>query len=722
MKHRLYLCLALSALFLWSACSSESLYDNWTDAEAITFDASVWSVQTKGTPLRGSQLENMGVFGYRTGEGASNSWRNKRATAQPNLFKNLKITHQNGKWAAQQKVYWPKKLKENVSFFAYSPFIDGSNRNGLSLDFSRGGIPVFTYTVPSSCQDQPDLLVAPLKQDLTVEKNGGREIAFEMRHALTSIGFKGRDLQGRIARILVEKVATSGQLKLDDAGTPTWTLSNDRRHFEAVVSSDANRTELNTSDGYLMMIPQTLTPGAKLQAVLKNGAIISWNLSGQWLAGQCIYYDLDVAEQYSLTGFPFVGAFWKANQTGERIIRMPFRCSQGTFLKGTWKVWVDNWGGFNRGDIVLSADKTTDSGVTFQAGERPADMNDLNNDRRYSVSSAATEASGKITAADGVYFRIGLKSTCPGKVRYARLRVEYGIGDQKQQTYIYLRQGEDADYLMPYSYWAPDAKPITVYNLKAPYYYNGTHYLDKRGASFTAYPSQVGAYFQWNNDRVPRYAYSVSYSGGWSLDTSERPWSQLEKEHAVCPKGYRRPYDGYIDRNVLEYPFKLEEFVDVDDRLRDIRQISELKASLVQDWSNPTSNSLFGYYADGFFDRRQVSNNVVAATTDDIACCGRLYINNETLASLFLPASGYREGQRGQLNDMSRTARYWTGGALFSITGRDRMKRALCLDINTNHYHIPYRSAGANIRCVKDERSHDQRNSSKHYDDDDDDD
>ncbi|NCC10790.1 MAG: hypothetical protein EOM31_09880 [Bacteroidia bacterium] len=187
-------------------------------------------------------------------------------------------------------------------------------------------------------------------------------------------------------------------------------------------------------------------------------------------------------------------------------------CSKGTFLKGTWKAWVENVGSFPAGDIVLSADKTADRGVTFQAGESPADMNNRTNDQNYRVSGTATTVSGVITEQDGIYFRIGLRSTCnQNQVRYARIAVEYGVGEQKVKAFIYLRQGQEADYVMPYQKRVTDAKKMTVYNLKSPTaYYYGYKNLAVNGAGFTDYPSQVGAYFQWANDKYMRYAFSNS--------------------------------------------------------------------------------------------------------------------------------------------------------------------------------------------------------------------
>jgi hypothetical protein len=91
--------------------------------------------------------------------------------------------------------------------------------------------------------------------------------------------------------------------------------------------------------------------------------------------------------------------------------------------------------------------------------------------------------------------------------------------------------------------------------------------------------------------------------------------------------------------------------------------------------NNTRGNSIFGYYADGWFDRRviedsprdfyvavsptSVPESTVNPTSADMAFHGNLYFNRSTGASLFMPAAGYYNnigyplylGQRGM---------YWT--------------------------------------------------------------
>ncbi len=85
--------------------------------------------------------------------------------------------------------------------------------------------------------------------------------------------------------------------------------------------------------------------------------------------------------------------------------------------------------------------------------------------------------------------------------------------------------------------------------------------------------------------------------------------------------------------------------------------------------ANSVGNSIWGYYADGFFDRRAIGNpegitatpnSAVSATTGAVAYAGRLFFNPTTNASLFMPASSYRYFNSGQIFGAGGYGYYWT--------------------------------------------------------------
>jgi hypothetical protein len=154
---------------------------------------------------------------------------------------------------------------------------------------------------------------------------------------------------------------------------------------------------------------------------------------------------------------------------------------------------------------------------------------------------------------------------------------------------------------------------------------------------------------------------------GWSSNTAiPNLWNTISDMNEVSPPGFRRPTDGSISAN--------EEWTKVTSLNSEFRQ------SLFQ-WhgtgSNSTAlqstdNSVWGYYADGFFDRRPLENSVnnigntsVFYGNRDVAYIGRLFfnalVNSERYnASLFFPAGGHRYYTTGDLTKSGYEGFYWS--------------------------------------------------------------
>lgn len=222
-----------------------------------------------------------------------------------------------------------------------------------------------------------------------------------------------------------------------------------------------------------------------------------------------------------------------------------------------------------------------------------------------------------------------------------------------------------------------------------------------RGAVFTRYPSQAGALFQWANENEPRRAYHPLHPTGaissWQDNYSTGFWDTLQGEHETAPPGFRRPSDGVIDKNVPPmgyYPGNL-----VDSELRQSLYLNPPVAN-----SSDISNMRWGYYADGFFDRRQIVDapgnqgnprSAVSVSNEEVAYAGALFINPVTNASIFFPATGYRAFRDGTLNSAGFYGNYWSGSSSDAA-------HSWFLDVD-NVLMRPYtsfRSLGFSVRCV----------------------
>lgn len=297
----IFVCLAASILAV-SCTKTEELYGG--SSGEIRFATADENILTRGMPVTSNaDIPDMGVFAYYTGNGTANNWAAQGATALPSFMNNVQINHTGGVWSYDDPVNWPQAANANVSFFAYSPFATAAN--GISMNVTTG-IPIITYTVPTNCSDQPDLMVSALLKDLNKVNPGSSPVNFQMRHALTCIGFKASGNGERITKITAKGVKTSGVLTVAEDGTPSWnTSAAGNGNFEATVDDgvylEALTQLVNTGGGYLMMIPQTLGTGAMITVKLNSGRSFDFDLSGIiWTAGKFINYNLSITPEAAL--------------------------------------------------------------------------------------------------------------------------------------------------------------------------------------------------------------------------------------------------------------------------------------------------------------------------------------------------------------------------------------------------------------------------------------
>lgn len=509
-----------------------------------------------------------------------------------------------------------------------------------------------------------------------------------------------------------------------DADTYTLTLETDAQQWTAVLSDDPTDASAGFSGGWLTIADPTSGTAGVHNFTLSIAAnpdmkprtayyhiTADDRLTAVVTVTQDFDFDMGTIVP-SVMSYGYVGAFWRADQTGERLIRIR-RSANGTSIDGTWTATVV----VGRDWIVLDteqSDNVTDGGITWVANtENPADMNIAANDQKYRVGGNATTVSGTCEANNTgeIYFRIGLKGkytpTVAEPARYGVILLTYN--NDSQNTLLYLRQGDEADFLMRRTdptengtlttpngagEYRPIAAKFSPYNLTAEGFRNGSvtaqyTQLAVNGGTFTDYPSQAGALFQWAISDNIRYAYSpVGDFGVWSAANAAGFWETLRDAHETCPLNWRRPTDGSISGN---------EAANTDA----IFEISELRQSL---WINPpetsigdAGNSLWGYYADGFFDRRAISSNrSVRNSEKSAAFIGNLFYNKYNNASLFFPAPGIRHYSSGVLNNIGTLGYYWT-----SSVSSGTNARFMYLDSEKAMMHNSNKPNGISIRCIR---------------------
>jgi hypothetical protein len=185
-------------------------------------------------------------------------------------------------------------------------------------------------------------------------------------------------------------------------------------------------------------------------------------------------------------------------------------------------------------------------------------------------------------------------------------------------------------------------------------------------------------------------------------------------DYEICPKGYtlsygtaanfRRPTDGPTDGTATNVLMNTLAGIQASEFRQSMFQIPQLLSGI------STANNVFGYYADGYFDRRVIanapgnggaSNSAVSETNNSVAYQGMLIFNpnGNSQASLFFPATGHRiiGPAASALMNAGDRLRYW------SSSNNGSMVRDL---YNNNDSQLLMSSLAiaqsAPVRCVQD--------------------
>lgn len=310
--------------------------------------------------------------------------------------------------------------------------------------------------------------------------------------------------------------------------------------------------------------------------------------------------DIEDDETELPIGFtPVVGAYWKASQTGERLIRIerPNNMSIDGYWYATVIQYGEGWNPENGDGIVMDMKMTEDRNVGWRTDVIPneslvANGNDSGFDDNYKVTNPEF-IQGQVSASTGgIYFRLGLQKeftpTEAQPARYAVVLIVYtqNIGDESKfrPQRIFIRQGEDADYIFrpqdTYNGSAPRALAAkwSPYNLTDPAKNANYDFADRtegrgivpiKGGKFVDYPSQGGYYFSFihryaynpivyseNSNQVPPSLQNVSVKETNPINLGgifENGTMRVDKDninnlsatdiHELCPDDYRTPRD-----------------------------------------------------------------------------------------------------------------------------------------------------------------------------------
>ena len=261
-------------------------------ADTPSTKASVYT----GTSLPTDVSLGLMAYKYATAGSALSQWTLHTSPAVMEAVYDGSRSGKSRKWVPTSKLLWPGS--GCVRYFAYAPY----GASGATVTAASGSAPQIAFTVPSSYAEQVDLLVSNASSSCEYEGDPlvtEIDVPMTLQHALTGIRFRVEKGMS-ITSVSVTGVLNKGTLPLWGSGSHTWspdasstgsyTLTN-----PALKSENASYDI--TEDAYtLMLLPQTLPEGARIEAVVSGGGnskTITAVMDGEiWPAGKLITYTI----------------------------------------------------------------------------------------------------------------------------------------------------------------------------------------------------------------------------------------------------------------------------------------------------------------------------------------------------------------------------------------------------------------------------------------------
>ncbi len=283
---------------LW-ACSSADL----VDMSGVVAPESLIGItievpsDTKGEQVNSPEdMISIGVYCAKTGdvEWSSGADFSKMGNDRYTLS-------DSGEWVcATGAESWDyEELTDKYTFFSYSPH--DSDVQCITPNIVGGEL-VIDYVVPNSSLDQPDLMYARPIKDTTPQIAGYVPLSFV--HALCSVSFGVISADGaKVESLYITGVVGDGSLSWDyELDGPSWSLGN-LSYDPFVVKVDnytfdaTNYAQINSEQGYLMMIPQTFPDGAEVVMKFEGDEAertLTIPKGSEWVAGSSYTYVVDL--------------------------------------------------------------------------------------------------------------------------------------------------------------------------------------------------------------------------------------------------------------------------------------------------------------------------------------------------------------------------------------------------------------------------------------------
>lgn len=258
MKQNYFMGLIACAALTMTGCSNDEINTPQQSQEknAIKFSTYLGrnAQGSRGTETSTTSIKTsgFGVLAYYTEQNNFADANNNK----PNFMWNQQVTYKGTNWVYTPVKYWPTKVGDKVSFFAYAPYVKNGNNNGIVLSGnSETGAPTATITLPDDLSQTIDF-VAAVQMNKTHDK--GTNVSFTLLHEMTRVKVQAKldksvyntdasNTQNKTF-VVIRDVKFNNNLNFYKSGIYTFSKDDSQRGTWAPVTDDSKTTSLDLNE------------------------------------------------------------------------------------------------------------------------------------------------------------------------------------------------------------------------------------------------------------------------------------------------------------------------------------------------------------------------------------------------------------------------------------------------------------------------------------------
>lgn len=176
-------------------------------------------------------------------------------TNKPNFMWNQKVTHNGTNWEYTPVKYWPTKVGDKVSFFAYAPYVEGGDANGIVLSKNNvTGAPTATITLPDDLSQTIDFVAAvQMNKTYNDSVKANNNVRFTLKHEMTRVKVQAKlnklvydanDAKKKTF-VVIKDVKFNNKLDFYKSGIYTFSIDDNTIGKWAPVTDDSKTTSLD---------------------------------------------------------------------------------------------------------------------------------------------------------------------------------------------------------------------------------------------------------------------------------------------------------------------------------------------------------------------------------------------------------------------------------------------------------------------------------------------